>query len=60
MATFDTYAGMLEAIRARVNELQVNGERLDEYVRAMPPSRRIRLNMRAVKRMPAAAGIVLT
>ena len=25
-------AGMLEAIRARVNELQVNGERLDEYV----------------------------
>ena len=32
MATFDTYAGMLEAIRARVNELQVNGERLDEYV----------------------------
>src|SRR6516165_3032838 len=32
VATFDTYAGMLEAIRARVNELQVNGERLDEYV----------------------------
>jgi len=32
VATFDSYAGMLEAIRARVNELQVNGERLDEYV----------------------------
>jgi hypothetical protein len=32
VATFTTYAGMLEAIRARVNELQVNGERLDEYV----------------------------
>ena len=29
-------------------------------IRAMPPSRRIRLNMRAVKRMPVAAGIVLT
>ena len=32
VATFDSYAGMLEAIRARVHELQVNGERLDEYV----------------------------
>jgi hypothetical protein len=32
VATFDTYAGMLEAIRARVNELSVTGERLDEYV----------------------------
>src|SRR6516164_3011190 len=32
VATFDSYAGMLEAIRERVNELQVNGERLDEYV----------------------------
>jgi hypothetical protein len=32
MATFDSYAGMLDAIRARVNELQVTGERLDEYV----------------------------
>jgi len=32
VATFDSYAGMLEAIRARVNELQVNGERLDEYI----------------------------
>jgi hypothetical protein len=32
VATFTTYAEMLEAIRARVNELQVNGERLDEYV----------------------------
>ena len=29
-------------------------------MRAMPPSRRIRFNMRVVKRMPAAAGIVLT
>ena len=28
VATFDSYAGML----ARVNELQVSGERLDEYV----------------------------
>ena len=32
VATFDSYAGMLAAIRARVNELQVSGERLDEYV----------------------------
>jgi hypothetical protein len=32
VATFGSYAEMLEAIRARVNELQVNGERLDEYV----------------------------
>ena len=32
VATFDSYAGMLEAIRARVDELQVSGERLDEYV----------------------------
>jgi hypothetical protein len=32
IATFNSYAGMLEAIRARVHELQVNGERLDEYV----------------------------
>jgi hypothetical protein len=32
VATFDSYAGMLDAIRARVNELQVNGERLDEYI----------------------------
>jgi hypothetical protein len=31
VATFDSYAGMLDAIRARVNELQVS-ERLDEYV----------------------------
>ena len=32
VATFNSYAGMLDAIRARVHELQVNGERLDEYV----------------------------
>ena len=32
IATFNSYAGMLEAIRARVHELQINGERLDEYV----------------------------
>ena len=31
VATFDSYVGMLDAIRARVNELQVSGERLDEY-----------------------------
>jgi len=31
VATLDSYAGMLDAIRARVNELQVSGERLDEY-----------------------------
>jgi hypothetical protein len=31
VATFNSYAGMLEAIRARVNELQVNGERFDEF-----------------------------
>ena len=31
VATFDTYAGMLEAIRARVNELQVTGEGLDAF-----------------------------
>ena len=33
---------------------------VDADIRAMPPSRRIRFNMRAVKRMPVAAGIVLT
>src|SRR5262249_44435228 len=32
VATFNSYAGMLRAIRARVHELKVNGERLDEYV----------------------------
>jgi hypothetical protein len=32
VAEFSDYAGMLEAIRARVNELRVTGERLDEYV----------------------------
>ena len=29
VATFDSYAGMLDAVRARVNELQVSGERLE-------------------------------
>jgi hypothetical protein len=29
VATFDSYAGMLDAIRARVNELQIHGERFD-------------------------------
>jgi hypothetical protein len=32
IATFDSYSGMLEAIRARVNELQVHGERFDALV----------------------------
>jgi hypothetical protein len=32
VATFDSYAGMLEAIRARVNELQIHGERFDAHV----------------------------
>jgi hypothetical protein len=32
VATFDSYAGMLDAIRRRVNELSVTGEGLDEYV----------------------------
>jgi hypothetical protein len=31
VATFNSYAGMLDAIRARVTELQINGERFDEY-----------------------------
>jgi hypothetical protein len=31
VATFDNYAGMLDAIRARVNELQINGERFDHF-----------------------------
>jgi hypothetical protein len=31
IATFGSYAEMLEAIRERVNELQINGERFDEY-----------------------------
>jgi hypothetical protein len=31
VATFDSYAGMLEAIRARVTELQIHGERFDHY-----------------------------
>ena len=32
VAEFSDYAGMLDALRRRVNELQVNGERFDEYV----------------------------
>ena len=32
LATFDSYAGMLEAIRARVNELQITGTALDQYI----------------------------
>jgi hypothetical protein len=32
VATFDSYAGMLEAIRERVNELQIHGERFDAFV----------------------------
>jgi len=31
IASFDSYEGMLEALRARVNELNVNGERFDEF-----------------------------
>ena len=31
VATFDSYAGMLDAIRARVNELQIHGERFDNF-----------------------------
>src|SRR6516164_3857911 len=31
VATFDSYSGMLEAIRARVHELQVTGTALDHY-----------------------------
>ena len=31
VATFDSYAGMLNAIRDRVNELQVTGTALDHY-----------------------------
>jgi hypothetical protein len=32
VAEFSDYPGMLDALRRRVNELQVNGERFDEYV----------------------------
>jgi len=31
IAEFSDYAGMLEAIRARVNELSINGERFDAF-----------------------------
>jgi hypothetical protein len=31
IATFDSYAGMVEAIRNRINELALNGERFDEF-----------------------------
>ena len=31
IAEFADYAGMLDAVRARVNELQINGERFDEF-----------------------------
>ena len=31
IATFGSYAEMLEAIRERVNELQIHGERFDDY-----------------------------
>jgi hypothetical protein len=30
IASFDSYEGMLEALRARVHELQIHGERFDE------------------------------
>ena len=32
VATFDSYAGMLNAIRDRVNELSVTGTSLDQYI----------------------------
>jgi hypothetical protein len=32
IASFDSYEGMLDAIRARVNELQIHGERFDAHV----------------------------
>jgi hypothetical protein len=32
LATFSSYSEMLEAIRARVNELQIHGERFDNFV----------------------------
>jgi hypothetical protein len=32
VATFDSYAGMLDAIRERVNELQITGTALDQYI----------------------------
>ena len=31
LGKFADYAGMLAAVRARVNELQINGERFDEF-----------------------------
>jgi hypothetical protein len=31
VAEFSDYAGMLDALRRRVNELALNGERFDEY-----------------------------
>jgi hypothetical protein len=31
VAEFSDYAGMVDALRKRVNELQLNGERFDEY-----------------------------
>ena len=31
LAEFSDYAGMLNAIRSRVNELDINGERFDEF-----------------------------
>src|SRR6516162_9119761 len=31
IAEFSDYAGMLDALRKRVNELALNGERFDEY-----------------------------
>jgi hypothetical protein len=31
IAAFSDYAGMLAAIRGRVNELQINGERFDDF-----------------------------
>ncbi|MFZ2078309.1 MAG: hypothetical protein WAV38_16970 [Xanthobacteraceae bacterium] len=31
VASFDSYEGMLEALRTRVSELQINGERFDEF-----------------------------
>jgi hypothetical protein len=31
IASFDSYEGMLEALRTRVSELQISGERFDEF-----------------------------
>jgi hypothetical protein len=65
VATFDSYAGMLDAIRERVNELQIHGTRFDEFAglpigylsKLIGPSPVRRLGMTSFEPVLAALGL---